>query len=529
MSQLAPFDGGRMSSISNWDWFWAGEHGRDRLLREQADEAAAVAAATSSRLTSRLNRLQGSLEKRLDALSAAFDAYVELGDVREQLNAMPDTRAGRAEVARVMEELIVTGRADPIDDTGATDLWLIDAMNAVIDRVEGRGVSVAEERATTSSPEALMLIALVLGGLDRGDLIADQLPRLLLTDGSADDQRRALWNAIVAGCYGPDALSGVAETMEPHLRAADDWDTWQVGETDAKHTPADTVLALVDIIDAAEQAPGTQPPASDGEDREALGVRRTAALRTVQEQAAAMASGGTPEERALRQRADELRERIEHPEAALERQARQRRHQGRWLQETDDTTTSFSDLVRADLSDDSLPLAVRAELARWVLPHLRPAVTRMPLPAPATRAESAVEQAQGVEIQVTAEGPDVAQRNAAVEAIRAEHAGALSPWLGGGIAALGLVATIIGMVLGSGPVAVIGIVILLTGGVGARILYRRAQEQREAVEFLVLRLDRRLRERAASLRSLESTRREESVRAQGRQAALDAMDRLVAE
>ena len=40
-----------------------------------------------------------SLASRIDALSTAFDAYVELGDLREQLDDFPDTAAVRRDAS----------------------------------------------------------------------------------------------------------------------------------------------------------------------------------------------------------------------------------------------------------------------------------------------------------------------------------------------------------------------------------------------------------------------------------------------
>lgn len=74
----------RMSS--DWTWSFRSEYGRDVMLRDRLEELESESDAASnraSRLSSQLARVQGSLETRLTALSRAFDAYVELGDVPE--------------------------------------------------------------------------------------------------------------------------------------------------------------------------------------------------------------------------------------------------------------------------------------------------------------------------------------------------------------------------------------------------------------------------------------------------------------
>ena len=118
----------------DWEWFWAGESGRDRLLRDEIEGlqgAASVARSQSARLSSQLAHVQGSMERRLSALAAAFDAYVELGDVREQLAGFPDTSATRREATAALRVLTRDGTPERLaeDQSG---YWLAPAMNAVI-------------------------------------------------------------------------------------------------------------------------------------------------------------------------------------------------------------------------------------------------------------------------------------------------------------------------------------------------------------------------------------------------------------
>jgi hypothetical protein len=87
----------------DWQWFWAGEGGRDRILRDQVEGLHAQLSSASSqthRLSSQLATLSGSIETRLNALSEAFDAYVELGDVREELAAYEEPATVRRSVTR---------------------------------------------------------------------------------------------------------------------------------------------------------------------------------------------------------------------------------------------------------------------------------------------------------------------------------------------------------------------------------------------------------------------------------------------
>ena len=140
----------------DWQWFWAGEGGRDRILRDEVEGLHAQLSSASSqthRLSSQLATLSGSIESRLNALSAAFDAYVELGDVREELAAYEEPATVRRAVMEAIDALAGGRAATPVDPRGL-DYWLPYAMNAVIGLVEGRPDPAAHDLARSLSPEA---------------------------------------------------------------------------------------------------------------------------------------------------------------------------------------------------------------------------------------------------------------------------------------------------------------------------------------------------------------------------------------
>src|SRR5699024_8612932 len=98
------------SMESDLGWFFTTEWGRDQRLRSELQSQAAqmqASARRSARLHSRLAKVQGSLERRVSALAAAFDAYVELGDVREELADLPSS----APVRRRARDAMATLRA----------------------------------------------------------------------------------------------------------------------------------------------------------------------------------------------------------------------------------------------------------------------------------------------------------------------------------------------------------------------------------------------------------------------------------
>ncbi len=63
---------------------WYGEYTQNQRLEELRDDLASASNETR-RLRSQLARVQGSLEARVEQLVRAFDAFVELSDLRHEL------------------------------------------------------------------------------------------------------------------------------------------------------------------------------------------------------------------------------------------------------------------------------------------------------------------------------------------------------------------------------------------------------------------------------------------------------------
>ncbi|GAA1717000.1 hypothetical protein [Propioniferax innocua] len=492
-------------SISGWEWFWAGEHGRDRLLRETLDAEISHSAMRTSALTSRLNHLQGSVEKRLEALTLAFDAYVELGDLRQQLNELPNTRQARLEVARVMEELMATGRAEPIEATGELDLWLTHAINAVVHRITAGEPSADERVAREQSSDAPIFIALVLGGLGQGEAVQDDLAELMITDGSANPSRQALWEGIITGKFGLHALETVETAVRPHLAAVQDWAEWLDRWAPSTRGAGlyDNALHLAQTLDEL-----TEP---DPVVAEARGAR---AREQIREQSAVMASGVTGQERHLRARAEVLRARIENPDAAAEDAGEAER----------DAHVEFDALIGMAIGDEGLSREVRARLIRWVLISVREAIRAV---APAEIPTDALELRKnyhGVTIRVDEEGPDPAAREAAIAQVRrSERRAPIRPWVAGAVAGVGLFTLIMAIVLTTGALAWIGVLLAVTGGAGYVWLKRIDDEYDDSVEVLLRSLDRKLEDDQAAVVKRAAERREQRLLEQGRQAVLETL------
>lgn len=486
-------------SITDGQWFWASEHGRDRLLRESVEMAASSAARDSRRLRSRLAEVQGSLESRIDALTAAFDAYVELGDVRQQINELPDTRRARAAVAQRMEQLVATGSAEPIDPAADGDIWLVHAVNAVIARIDGAPDRAAEQRAATESAEAPAFIALVLGALGHGASIQPELADLMISDQHFGPNRATLWQGIIAGHYGPAALEQIASAITPVLSRSD-WSQWTPFED--KPTVADTALTLVDHLDHPETLTHAGSQRLSDEARSAL-----------KERAGELTVGLTPAERELYARAEELRRRIEEPGArAEEREPR----------------VDPTDLVRSAVLDERVEPSLRLTLARWILAELQPAVAALPVAeVPNTSAMVEKVTVEGVEIDVTTAGADDRGRRRALTAIeRRSQGGGRPDRIGMGLAGAGVLALVLAAFTSWWFLA---LVIVLVGVGGFLIVRHRQQvaERENSKQFFTRRLERditeaeeRVQARRAEIQQLELSNR-------GREAALASVTRAL--
>ena len=122
--------------VNNSEWFWASEYGRDRLLRKELETQAEALSASrvrqqrdTSKLRSELRTMQGSLEARLDALTNAFVAFVELDGIRKQLTAFPQHAEARRYAFQDLQVLLDGGI--PPQRPDVDDYWLPPAMSAL--------------------------------------------------------------------------------------------------------------------------------------------------------------------------------------------------------------------------------------------------------------------------------------------------------------------------------------------------------------------------------------------------------------
>lgn len=291
-------------AIDSFEWSWGSEYKRAQLLRDALDDANAQRARTSRRLNSRLAELEGTLQSKLDALSSAFDAFVELADVREQLHELPDWSHTRRAVQASLTSLMDGERPAPLDPA-EHDHWLADAMNAVVALVGGEDASVYEQRALQKSDQAPLFVVTTLVALDAGDRAQGRVASVFEGVTDLDEDHLVLLRAAVAGLVPVGDLAAIGEQLAPSLDEPEAWRSW-LGIREATSVEPEVIEDF--LTDGRPRAKSTyrtlrNDPGWDYEQVAEQLIRRAGVL----------ARSGSKDEALLRTRASHLKQRIEDP------------------------------------------------------------------------------------------------------------------------------------------------------------------------------------------------------------------------
>lgn len=514
----------------SFGWTFGNEWTRDRILADRVAGIESHAAATTSRLRSQLTKVQGNLEKRLDALTTAFDAYVELGDIREQLLAHADTSGSRRQAAQAFEAML-EGRTAPPMDTLDGQYWLPYAVNALIAIVEGGTAPADEEAARRLTPDADRFIVVAAGALGRGETVRGRVADLLVGDRTLTDAQALLWDAAQEGVYGdvlPSIRSAWAATLDdPDL---DDWQDWTANEAGADpqkqlawldRETGDRVPEPVDYVGPEPDDATTGNVANDLTD---LPPSVEALRATVTE----MIEAGIGEEQELLTRARELRARIEDPEGAARQETTRRRPERLFAaaagedEDGDAAQPEIAAVVRSTWLSAPVGSSLRSELDGWVRPGLAATARAITLSSPQPAVATA--RSAGGSVEVLAGGPKDPKRvRAATSNIERIHE--RQPWrrfaFAGG-AAICLVLAIVTGIAGSTGWAVL--FVLGAVGLGAAAAWEFITAARE--------LNATKADKAALEQSLTTAQNEASTRDREAHLALEqaraAQEALVA-
>ncbi len=499
----------------DWQWFWAGEGGRDRILRDQVEGLHAQLSSASSqthRLSSQLATLSGSIETRLNALSAAFDAYVELGDVREELAAYEEPATVRRAVMEAIDALAGGRPASPVGARGL-DYWLPYAMNAVIGLVEDRPDPAALDQARALSPEADTFVVAACGALGHGTAVADLLPVVLVGDTELTEHQRRIWRAAATGRFGGlgDDLGAVWRPVLDREPVAG-WSAWVAGHAATPAAGVGWLRALVTpgarVAEAGGPGPGETPlgqlPARRAAEPDDAQSDPAVELRTV---ATELIGRGMPAEAALRQRSRELRALIEAPDRARAAEA-----------ETNPATV-VSEVRRALLLPSTAP-PVRTTLLSWVSAPLTGVVDQLVATATGSPPARETLRGSGGVLVVTSKGADPAAVTAGVTRLEAAHQVTNTRLIGGaaGTGVAGVLALVLAVV-GSGWAWLFAIGLLI-GIIGTVRQARTDRSTRRAGIEAVHRFRRQISEATDRAETTEQKRSAELVQLTGEAADL---------
>ncbi|MBM9458732.1 hypothetical protein JK386_02365 [Nocardioides sp. zg-536] len=466
---------------------------------EEAEERLDAERRARSRLAEHMRRQQGDLQSQIDRLTRAFVALVEHEDIRAELGQHADAAALRRYAREVVATVIVTGGAalrgvaEPGDVPG---YWLAAAARGVasIARGEAGGEELLAE-ARRRDPVRAALFGCLLAAQTRDPRWAPADLAAVLPDGTtiATAQRR-IWLAVAEGRLAPadvdapgqlvTALRRVVESDPVAIEArVTDWLSKRAA-TSSKALPAEKAAAELDALrtlltHGTDTAPQPRSAARGGVVASFLGADLDA------DPVAPSDPADLPPEDP---EADCLRSLVDEGSPAegdiLQRMVAVRADLGFLDERAASMTSTYTEpagdvtqLVLEDLAaGPGSPVSdVALRVLAPTLGRLAEDLGRRAAAAPeATKDVNAV--GGGASIRVGTAGPVGEWRGPVTESVLRRHP--IGAWMqptGIGLAALGAVLTVLGLLL-PGLVG-IGVVLLLGGGGLLGWMFHRRQQR----------------------------------------------------
>lgn len=431
-------------------WFWT-QAGRERWELDQIQDLQSTldsAYGETSRLRSQLARMHGGLESKVNRLTAAFEAFVELSDIRADMAVYADAGLVRHHVRRMLAAVSAGRAPDPPEYPDVPGYWLVPAGRALYARLSGEPTRAAKYTEAATELDAdrtryFLTAAVRLAG--PVDLTAVELAALLpaADDEQADRAQRTMWLAAAAGAFGDAGRALVASTLAANLgepppgEPAGPNDPWLDGvDRLARTSVADALHAL--------RARCEEQTAPDDD----------AALGPLAELIATLVDEGHEPER-------ELLRRIEHLRGVVEQGTAPPAYRP-WYE----PAGTVAELVRADIFGDTPPVpGARRVAVRAAAAWLRDAAGTLAARARAGIPDRTTVRIRGREVAITSAGPDPA----AMAELRREYTDAFRPsrtrqYVGIAVTAAGIAAAVTGSLGPGGPaLGVLGAVALVVG------------------------------------------------------------------
>ncbi|WP_040709964.1 hypothetical protein [Nocardiopsis potens] len=245
-------DPGLFSGDNSW-----GGAASDRAQNEAIRELNAELSSARRRLNSELKHIRGTLEQRIDRISASFDAFVELSDVRERLALFTPCALVRHRVLGMLD-----GAEPPLDDLpDPAGYWLAPCARGLDALLSGdvagaqRHFSEGADRDPLRAGVFALLAAAVKAPEAAPGLAAWILPGVLPSlPEQVTAYQRVLLLLAVEGRFGETAAERALAVSEERLRDGEEG-------REASESAAEEVLRRVGRNAAAPKPPSGVSPA----------------------------------------------------------------------------------------------------------------------------------------------------------------------------------------------------------------------------------------------------------------------------
>jgi hypothetical protein len=213
------------SDFADWWYEDYGDRRMQRKLEQELETAYVYQARAASALRSQMAQVSGTLEQRIDRLAKAFDAFVELSDIRSELAVFEDEISLRNAAKRLLRTLARDG-ADPSvlprELPRCPGYWLQPALGSLVAAIAGDDAAAAEGLIGAQELDATRAAVFLVASYALAGQAHRAAPLLPAALGSPGEEvtyaQRALWRACAH-----DALG------EPGQAAIRDWVTRFVG------------------------------------------------------------------------------------------------------------------------------------------------------------------------------------------------------------------------------------------------------------------------------------------------------------
>ncbi|MEV4265658.1 hypothetical protein [Kribbella sp. NPDC049584] len=238
------------------DWW------RERRQNEQLEDLQSemsYARQETSRLQSQLSKIQGGLQERVNRLSTAFDAFVELSDLRYEMSGFLNAAELRRYTTRVLSAM-ASNTPLPPPTNPVPQYWLAPATEALIaltggerdqarrtamtldeqtpdtakahdEQVPGTAMGLEEQALGTAmgldARRTATFLVLALAALGQRHRVRsewlDVAFGVLPEDGTVTRVQRGLWATAARGGFGADGLALVVKRLQAVAPPADGW------------------------------------------------------------------------------------------------------------------------------------------------------------------------------------------------------------------------------------------------------------------------------------------------------------------